>query len=92
MQILYGEDTSGGDKIADTYVTGNNVTSWANVVSVRIALLFRTIKPNAQIAPDTAIHSMLGGTVAGGATVGPMNDYYRRRVFTATVQIRNRSI
>jgi type IV pilus assembly protein PilW len=91
MQILYGEDTSGADKIADTYVTAKNVSNWANVVSVRIALLFRTIKPNNQIEPDTSTHSMLGGTVAGGATVGPMNDYYRRRVITATVQIRNRS-
>lgn len=91
MQILYGEDTSGADKIADVYVTAKNVSNWANVVSVRIALLFRTIKPNTQLEPDTSTHSLLGGTAAGGATVGPMNDYYRRRVITATVQIRNRS-
>jgi type IV pilus assembly protein PilW len=91
MQVLYGEDTAGADKVADTYVTADNVTNWSNVVSVRIALLFRTIKPNTQIDPDTATHSMLGGTAAGGATVGPMNDYYRRRVVTATIQIRNRS-
>ena len=92
MQVLYGEDTAGSDKIADTYVTAANVTNWSNVVSVRISLLLRTIKPNTQIDPDTAVHSMLGGTAAGGATVGPENDYYRRRVVTATVQIRNRSI
>jgi type IV pilus assembly protein PilW len=91
MQLLYGEDTSGGDKIADTYVTADNVTNWDNVVSVRISLLFRTIKPNKQINPDTATHIMLGGTAAGGAAVGPMNDYYRRRMVTATVQIRNKS-
>ena len=91
MQVLYGEDTAGADKIADTYVTADNVTNWSNVVSVRIALLFRTIKPNNQIDPDTATHSMLGGTAAGGATIGPMNDYYRRRVVTATIQIRNKS-
>jgi type IV pilus assembly protein PilW len=92
MQLLYGEDTVGGDKIADTYVTADNVTNWGNVVSVRISLLFRTIKPNKQINPDTATHIMLGGIGTGGATVGPMNDYYRRRVVTATVQIRNKSI
>jgi len=91
MQILYGEDTS-GNKIADTYVKANNVSSWANVVSVRISLLFQTTKPNTQDQPDTAVHKMLGGSSGGGATVGPKNDYYRRRVVTATVQIRNRSI
>ena len=92
MQILYGEDTVGNDKIADTYVTASNVTNWSNVVSVRIALLFRTIKPNPQIPPDTRVYTLLGGPAAGGITVGPMNDQYRRRVVTATVQIRNRSI
>jgi len=92
MQILYGEDTSGGDKIVDTYVTADNVTNWNDVLSVRIALLMRTLKPNTQIPPDTSVHTLLGGTAAGGATVGPKNDYYRRRLFTMTVEIRNRSI
>ncbi|MEJ2761758.1 MAG: PilW family protein, partial [Gammaproteobacteria bacterium] len=92
MQILYGEDTIGGDKIADTYVTANNVTNWGNVVSVRISLLFRTIKPNPQITPDTRVYTLLGGPSVGGITEGPMNDQYRRRIVTATVQIRNRSM
>lgn len=91
MQLLYGEDTLGGDKIADTYVTANNVTNWDNVVSIRVSLMFRTIKPNPQIPPDTRVYSMLGGPAVGGVTVGPMNDQYRRRVVTATVQIRNKS-
>lgn len=92
MQILYGEDTTGADKIADTYVTADNVIDWQGVLSVRIALLMRTIKPNNQMDPDTSVHDLLGGAAAGGVTVGPMNDYYRRRLFTMTVQIRNRSI
>jgi type IV pilus assembly protein PilW len=91
MQVLYGEDTIGADKVADTYVTADNVTNWSNVVSVRIALLFRTVKPNSQFEPDTATHSLLGGTAAGGATVGPEYDHYRRRVITATIQVRNKT-
>lgn len=90
MQILYGMDTT-GDRVADTYLKASNVTSWPNVVSVRLALLMRTIERNTQIDPDTAVHSMLGGSGGGGATVGPVNDYHRRRVFTTTIQIRNRS-
>lgn len=92
MQLLYGEDTVGGDKIADTFVTADNVTNWDNVVAVRIGLLFRTVKPNPQSSPDAGTYSLLGGSVAGGANIGPVNDYNRRRMVTATVQIRNRSI
>jgi type IV pilus assembly protein PilW len=90
MQILYGEDTT-GDKVADTYVRADSITDWTNIVSVRISLLMRTIKSNPQIGEDTATHQMLGGDFGGGATIGPVNDFNRRRVFTATVQIRNRS-
>jgi type IV pilus assembly protein PilW len=90
MQILYGEDTS-GDMIADTYVNAANVASWINVVSIRLALLFVTADENFQIEPDTKTHTLLGGAGAGGATVAAANDFHRRRVFTTTIQIRNRS-
>jgi len=90
MQILYGEDTTGNDRNADTYVTATNVTNWNNVVSIRLGLLFRTIDENRQIEPDTKVYQIFGGTGAGGVTVGPMGDYHRRRLYTTTVQIRNR--
>lgn len=93
MQILYGVDTS-GNKVANTYVNAANVDtagSWDNVVSVRLALLFRTIDENHQIEPDDKTYNLLGGSAAGGETVGPVNDHRRRRVFTTTIQIRNRS-
>ena len=92
MQILYGKDTD-GDKVADTYVDATNVgaTQWSNVVSVRLSLLFRTVQPNFQIDPDSKTYDLLGGDGNGGVTVGPVNDYNRRRVFTTTIQIRNRS-
>lgn len=93
MQLLYGVDTS-GDRVADTYLDGANVTAagaWTNVVSVRLALLFRTINENRQIEADTKTYDLLGGSGNGGETVGPVNDHRRRRVFTTTIQIRNRS-
>ena len=88
MQLLYGEDTS-GDKIADTYVDAANVTSWDNVVAVRLALLIRTI--NQSFSTDTATYTLLGGTGNGGYTVTSPGDNRRRRIFTTTIQIRNRS-
>lgn len=90
MQILYGEDTSGNDRIADVYVTATAVTAWNNVVSVRLGLLLRTIDENRQIDPDNKVYDILGGAAAGGATIGPTGDYHRRRIYTTTVQIRNR--
>ncbi len=89
MQLLYGEDLT-GNSIADSYVIATNVTNWDNVVSIRLGLLLRTINENRQIEQDTKVYQVLGGTAAGGATVGPMNDYHRRRVYTTTVLIRNR--
>lgn len=90
MQLLYGEDTD-GDKIADTYVDAPNVGNWGNVISVRLSLLFRTVQQNFQIDPDSKTYTLLGGTGSGGVDVGPVNDYNRRRIFTTTIQIRNRS-
>ncbi len=90
MQVLFGEDTS-GDLVADTYLEAANVTNWINVVSVRVSLLFNNLEENFQIEEDTKIHKLLGGVAAGGADKGPYNDNRRRRIFTTTVQIRNRS-
>ena len=90
MQVLYGEDTS-GDKLANVYRDAATVASWNNVVSVRIALLFETVDENNQIEKDTQSHALLGGTGNGGYTVPAADDYRRRRVFTTTIQIRNRS-
>jgi type IV pilus assembly protein PilW len=85
MQILYGIDT-GGDGVADTYLNAaavNAATAWAAVASVRIALLLRTVDVNAHNEIDTRTYTLLN------TNVGPFNDQRRRRVFTATVSIRN---
>ncbi|HJP37460.1 MAG TPA: PilW family protein, partial [Gammaproteobacteria bacterium] len=83
MQILYGEDTAGNDQIADTYVTAAAVADWDNVVSVRVSLLMRSVE---EYGPDqdNATYDLLG------TIIDPVDDRRRRRVFTATIQLRNR--
>ena len=83
MQVLYGEDTVGGDMIADTYVDADTVGNWDNVVSVRLALLMRTVTEYGT-QTDASTYDLLG------VNINPTDDRRRRRVFTVTVQIRNR--
>ena len=45
MQLIYGEDTD-GDNIANIYVDSTAVTSWDNIVAVRIELQVRSIEDN----------------------------------------------
>jgi type IV pilus assembly protein PilW len=87
MQVLYGEDTAGNDLIADTYVTADAVTNWNNVVSARISLLMRTIKEDFTAPLNTNVYNLLGTAVDPNP-----DDHRRRRVFTSTIDIRNRSI
>ncbi len=85
MQILYGEDTVGNDTIADTYVNAANVTNGENIVSVRLALLFRTVNEDRSNDLDTRTYNLLG------TVFDPVDDRRRRRVVTNTIQIRNRA-
>jgi type IV pilus assembly protein PilW len=90
MQILYGEDTTNSDSVADTYVNATAVTSWANVVSVRLAILVRTVEQNIRGDINNNAYTLLGSNIY--TTGSPAADYHRRRIFSTTVQIRNRSI
>lgn len=83
MQIMYGEDTAGNDRIADIYRTAAAVVNWDSVVSVRIALLMRTIDEYGTDL-NTETYDLLG------TTINPTDDRRRRRVFTTTIQLRNR--
>lgn len=97
MQILYGIDqtptivgTARTLDRADTYMTATAVNAgnhWPNVVSVRISLLMRTMNEPGQQADQTVdakTYSLLGTAIT------PPNDQNRRRVFTSTIQLRNR--
>lgn len=96
MQVLYGLDSNPSDDVttaatlADRYVPANLVTDWTRVVSVRIALLVSgqisgKTTGQSERETDTATYSVAGVTLSP-----PASDRHQRRVFTATVKVRNR--
>jgi len=92
MQILYGI-TNNTDTSANRYLTANNVADWTKVVSVRIALLLRTVNTVTR-QPDTNLYTLLGVNYPPGALLGNnirYNDLRLRRIFTTTITLRNRS-
>lgn len=82
MQILYGEDLN-ADRSADRYVPANTAgLVMNNVVSVRVSLVLVTAENNLATTPQTYIN-------ADGMTVTAA-DRRLRRVFSSTIQLRNR--
>jgi hypothetical protein len=94
FQVLYGLDDQTIDGIADRYVTANQVPAIINdvpgfsyVVSVRIGLLVHGSNATGStndIAVDTDTHNV------AGTIIDPADDKLRRRVFSTTLQLRNR--
>lgn len=104
MQILYGVDNVNGDRAPDIYVNAAAVANWANVVTVRIGMLMRTVDQyggeedignfdNADF--DNARFDVAGTVVCmttdTDATCDQFyeNDRRRRRVFETTLAMRN---
>ena len=85
MQILYGVDTDDpGDHVPNYYVPANPgwaATDWAKVVSIRISLLAVTLDDNLTSQPMAYTYN--------GVTTTP-TDHRVRRVFNATIALRNR--
>lgn len=82
MQILYGADTN-ADNAPDYYVPAGTVgLNMAQVVSIRISLLVRTIDDN--LAAQTLLYNFNGVN-----NIDP-GDRRIRRVFTSTIALRNR--
>lgn len=86
MQLLFGVDTN-NDGAPDTYLVAGDANlddqaEWANVVSVRIGLLMRTVDEYGTDV-DSELHNV------NGTVIGPINDRRRRRVFTTTALLRN---
>lgn len=81
MQVLYGEDTD-SDGAANIYRTADQVADWTAIASIRVGLLLRTVD-NVDTEPDTRTY------LVAGTNIGPFNDKRQRRVFTATIQLRN---
>lgn len=84
LQIVYGMDTDSiPDGIANTYITATDVASrWGRVVSVRFSVLANSITETSNVKTRPA-YTLLGNNIAG------FNDSKTRRVFDATIMLRN---
>jgi type IV pilus assembly protein PilW len=89
MQILYGENTNDdNNSAADRFVPADQVTTWDNVVSVRISILVQSLEDNLVASPQSYTFNgvIYNGTSGNGANPP---DNKLRRVFTTTINLRN---
>jgi len=88
MQILYGVDTDAdSNKVANIYSDATTVdaaNNWNNVVSVRISLLLQTIDDNVASSEIDYFYN--------GVNNSPTTGRKLRRVFTTTINVRNRTL
>ena len=92
FQILYGEDTD-GDTYADVYRNASQVVDFNQVAAVRIGILLNTQEQVADTL-DEQEYAVLDAdpiTPADDAATTDNELLYRRRVFTTTVEVRNRT-
>ena len=82
MQVLYGFDIT-GNQTSYQYMTADQVTNWAQVASIKVAVLAASA-PNAVPTPLVAqTYNLLGTTVTA-----PI-DSRSRQAFDATITVRN---
>lgn len=92
MQLSYGVDTN-GDRSADVYRNATEVTAanqWTRVVNVKMSLLMRNLARDPTYA-DSTTYRLYGGTAGAtfNYTVPAADQQFRRKVYNATIQIRN---
>jgi type IV pilus assembly protein PilW len=95
MEIQYGVDDGigtgniAGDGRVDRYVTANDVGGrWERVLTVQIALLARAPEEYGNDR-DSVTYTLLTNPAGVAVTAGPFNDRTQRKVFTATLAVRN---
>lgn len=86
MQLLFGIDTN-ADGFANQYVTADAVPAFANVVTIRLALLTRGSRDGGATLNKT--YPVLGQNLGPFVDVNGNIDGIPRRVFTTTILIRN---
>ncbi len=82
FEVLYGEDLN-ADFVADVFRNANAIVNFNRVVAIQVHLLTRGARNNETLAP-TPFQFF-------GATIVP-TDRFMRRVYTSTIQLRNRVI
>lgn len=83
IQIMYGLDLDNNGAV-DQYASAADVAAdeWGNVISIKIALLVRSIEP-VLAAAEAHSYTLLEGVVIN------TDDRYQRAVFTTVIQLRN---
>ena len=81
MQILYGIDTD-GNSYANHYINATAVTSWADVASIRIALLLKSTQQIYNFSDSKAI-------MLNDVSLPAPNDRFMRMLSVSTVSLRN---
>ncbi len=89
MEVRFGVDEDPVDTRVDTYVAADEVEDWNAVMTVQIALLARA-PDEFGTDRDAQTYVMLSGEEE--IVVGPFNDRNLRKVFTATLALRNQVI
>ncbi|CAA6802099.1 MAG: Unknown protein [uncultured Thiotrichaceae bacterium] len=84
IQFNYGVDAD-NDGVVDQYQTASQVTQWGSVLSVRVALLARSLKPTKKVA-EAMSFMLLDNKIDVAA------DRYQRAVFQTTIRLQNVNI
>ncbi|MGB3916483.1 PilW family protein [Thiothrix litoralis] len=84
MQFMYGVDADGNDSV-DQYLTATQVTTanaWDRVISIKVALLMRSIEPVLPVK-ESKTYRLLDKDVV-------RDDRYQHVVYNTVIQLRNR--
>ncbi|MBV1915219.1 MAG: PilW family protein [Pseudomonadales bacterium] len=99
MAILYGVDNDAMGStdygVADRYVSATGVIAaggWANVVTLRIALLMKTSSDILESAQDYTFLANTNPATVGAATAVTPGDLAARRTLSTTIQLRNHGL
>ncbi|MEX2131719.1 MAG: PilW family protein [Pseudohongiellaceae bacterium] len=92
MQVLYGVNLDNDVRsTVDGYMPADQVPDWADVISVRISLLMQSIEDG--VVPNPQAYTFNGVTYDGTGGNGALPDDNRvRRIFTSTINLRNRTL
>lgn len=91
IQILYGvDDDSPPDGVPNRYVTADNVPALTSVVSVRLGVLVDSVNTSGTVTDSQSVDTDTYNVA--GTIIDPQNDQLKRRVFTTTIQLRNRGM
>ena len=97
LEIRYGVDTTNDGRVdnyvdADAIPVSGGAPNWAAVYSVQIALLARAPEAYGNDLDGQQYTLLSAGNGVNAVTVGPFNDRFQRKVFTATAALRNQII